>query len=77
MGVHESCNTRDCNIMHEADNGQLFGSMSTHPSANLLTSLGMVNLVIRGKSGSTNSEMIPPIPLETSGGMLLDVYTVV
>jgi len=49
MGVHESCNTRDCNIMHEADNGQLFGSMSTHPSANLLTSLGMVNLVIHGK----------------------------
>ena len=51
--------------------------MSTHHSAGLLTVPGIVHLVVRGKSGSTNSEMIVPVPSQTSGGVLSAVDTVV
>jgi len=51
--------------------------MSTHHSAGLLTVPGVVHLVVRGKSGSTNSEMIVPVPSQTSGGVLSAVDTVV
>jgi len=50
---------------------RLFVSMSTHHhSVDLLTARSGVPLVVHGTSSSTISEMIPTVPLETSGGVL-------
>jgi len=55
----------------------LFSSTSTYHSTNLLTARGVAHLVVHGRSGSTSYETIPPVPLETSGGVLSTVDTVV
>jgi len=44
--------------------------MLTHHSANLLTVRGVTNLVVHETSSLTNNERIPPVSLETSGGVL-------
>jgi len=49
----------------------LFSSTSTYRLTDLLTTRGIAHLFVHGTSGSTSYEMIPPISLETSGGMLL------
>jgi len=51
----------------------LFSSTSTYHSTDLLTARG----VVHGTSGSTSYETIPTVRLETSGGVLLTVDTVV
>jgi len=38
---------------------------------------GVAHLVVHGTSGSTSSETISPVPLETSGGVLWTVDMVV
>jgi len=43
--------------------------------ADLLTARGVAHLVVHGTSGSTSSETIPPVRLETSGGVLSTVAT--
>jgi len=55
----------------------LFSSTSTYHSTDLLTARGVAHLVVHGTSGSTSSEIIPPIRLETSGGVLSTVDMVV
>jgi len=47
----------------------LFGSVSMHPSTDLLTARG----IAQGTNGSTSYETIPPVPLESSGGVLATV----
>ena len=51
----------------------LFSSTSTYHSTDLLTARGVAHLVVHGTSGSTSYETIPPVRLETSGGMLSTV----
>jgi len=46
-------------------------------STDLLTARGVAHLVVHGTSGSTSYETIPPVPLESSGGVLLTVDMVV
>jgi len=46
-------------------------------STDLLTARGVAHLVVHGTSGSTSYETIPPVPLETSGGVLSTVDMVV
>jgi len=46
---------------------RLFSSTSTYHSTDLLTARGIAH----GTSGSTSYETIPPVRLETSGGVLL------
>ena len=55
----------------------LFSSTSTYHSTDLLTARGVAHLVVHGTSGSTSYETIPPVRLETSGGVLLTVDMVV
>jgi len=55
----------------------LFSSTSTYHSTDLLTVRGVAHLVVHGTSGSTSYETIPPVPLETSGGVLSTVDMVV
>ena len=55
----------------------LFSSIATCHSANLLTARGVAHLVVHLTSGSTSYETIPPVRLETSGGVLLTVDMVV
>jgi len=55
----------------------LFSSISTYPSTDLLTARGVAHLVVHGTTGSTSYETIPPVPLETSGGVLSTVDMVV
>jgi len=55
----------------------LFSSTSTYHSTDLLTARGVAHLVVHGTSGSTSYETIPPVPLETSGGVLSTVDMVV
>jgi len=43
----------------------------------LLTARGVAHLVVHGTSGSTSYETIPPVRLETSGGVLSTVDMVV
>ena len=43
----------------------------------LLTAHGVAHLVVHGTSGSTSYETIPPVRLETSGGVLSTVDMVV
>ena len=42
-------------------------------STDLLTARGVAHLVVHGTSGSTSYETIPPVRLETSGGVLSTV----
>ena len=51
----------------------LFSSTSTYHSTDLVTARGVAHLVVHGTSGSTSYETIPPVPLETSGGVLSTV----
>jgi len=51
----------------------LFSSTSTYHSTDFLTARGVAHLVVHGTSGSTSHETIPPVPLETSGGVLSTV----
>jgi len=53
--------------------------METYPlaSTDILTARGVAHLVVQGTSGSTSYETIPPVPLETSGGVLSTVDMVV
>jgi len=51
----------------------LFSSTSTYHSTDLLTACG----VAHGTSGSTSYETIPPVRLDTSGGVLSTVDMVV
>ena len=53
--------------------------METYPlaSTDILTARGVAHLVVQGTIGSTSYETIPPVPLETSGGVLSTVDTVV
>ena len=53
--------------------------METYPlaSTDLLTARGVAHLVVQGTIGSTSYETIPPVPLETSGGVLSTVDMVV
>ena len=46
-------------------------------STDLLTTRGVTHLVVHGTSGSTSYEMIPPVRLESSGGVLSTVDMVV
>jgi len=55
----------------------LFSSTSTYHSTDLLTARGVAHLVVHGTSSSTSYETIPPVPLETSGGVLSTVDMVV
>jgi len=55
----------------------LFSSTSTYHSTDLLTARGVARLVVHGTTGSTSYETIPPVPLETSGGVLSTVDMVV
>jgi len=50
---------------------------STYHSADLLTARGVIHLVVHGTSGSTSYETIPPVRLETAGGVLSTVDMVV
>jgi len=55
-------------------------ALQLHVSAHLVDVLaihGIAHLAAPGTSGSTNSEMILPVPQETPGGALLAVDTVV
>jgi len=54
----------------------LFSSTSTYYSTDLLT-VGVAHLVVHGTSGSTSYETIPPVRMETSGGVLSTVGMVV
>jgi len=42
-----------------------------------VTARGVAYLVVHGTTGSTSYETIPPVPLETSGGVLSTVDMVV
>ena len=42
-----------------------------------MTARGVAYLVVHGTTGSTSYETIPPVPLETSGGVLSTVDMVV
>jgi len=55
----------------------LFGSTSTYHSTDLLTARGVAHLVVHGTCGSTSYETIPPVRLESSGGVLSTVDMVV
>ena len=56
----------------------LFSSTSTYDSTDLLTARGVAHLVFHGTSDSTiRYETIPPVRLETSGGVLSTVDMVV
>jgi len=55
----------------------LFSSISTYYSTDLLTAGGVAHLVVCGTSGSTTDNTIPPVRLETSGGVLSTVDMVV
>jgi len=55
----------------------LFSSTSTYHSTDLLTTRGVTHLVVHGTSGSTSYETIPPVRLETSGGVVSTVDMVV
>ena len=55
----------------------LFSSTSTYHSTDLLTARGVAHLVVHGTSGSTSYETIPPVRLDTSGGVLSTVDMVV
>ena len=55
----------------------LFSSTSTYHSTDLLTTRGVAHLVVHGTSGSTSYETIPPVRLESSGGVLSTVDMVV
>jgi len=50
---------------------------STYHSTDLLTARGVAHLVVHGTSGSASYETIPPVRLETSGGVLSTVDMVV
>jgi len=56
---------------------RLFSSTSTYRSTDLLTARGVAHLVVHGTSSSTSYETIPPVRLETSGGVLSTVDMVV
>jgi len=55
----------------------LFSSTTTYHSTDLLTARGFTYLVFHGTSGSTSYETLPPVRLETSGGVLSTVDMVV
>ena len=55
----------------------IFSSTSTHHSTDLLTARGVAHLVVHGTSSSTSYETIPPVRLESSGGVLSTVDMVV
>ena len=55
----------------------LFSCTSTYHSTDLLTARGVAHLVVRGTSGSTSYETIPPVRLESCGGVLSTVDMVV
>ena len=46
-------------------------------STDLLTARGVTHLVVHGTTGSTSYETIPPVRLETSGGVLSTMDMVV
>ena len=50
---------------------------STYHSTDLLIARGVAHLVVHGTTGSTSYEMILPVQLETSGGVLSSVDMVV
>jgi len=52
-------------------------ALQLHVNVSLLTARGVAHLVILGSSGSTSYETIPPVPSETSGGVLSTVDMVV
>ena len=58
-------------------NGCNSSSTSTYYSTDLLTARGVTHLVVHGTSGSTSYETIPPVRLESSGGVLSTVDMVV
>jgi len=47
----------------------LFSFTSMYHSTDLLTARGVAHLVVHGTSGSISYETIPPVRLETSGGV--------
>ena len=55
----------------------LFSSTSTYHSTDLLTARSVAHLVVHGTTGSTSYETIPPVRLESSGGVLSTVDMVV
>ena len=55
----------------------LFSCTSKYHSTDLLTARGVAHLVVHRTSGSTSYETIPPVRLETSGGVLSTVDMVV
>ena len=55
----------------------LFSSTSTYHSTDLLTARGVAHLVVHRTTGSTSYETIPPVRLESSGGVLSTVDMVV
>jgi len=55
----------------------LFSSTSTYHSTDLLTARGVAHQVVHRTTGSTSYETIPPVQLESSGGVLSTVDMVV
>ena len=55
----------------------MYLNTSTYHSTDLLTGRGVAHLVVHGTSGSTSYETIPPVRLESSGGVLSTVDMVV
>ena len=52
-------------------------STSTYHSTDFLTARGVAHLVVHGTTGSTSYETIPPVQLESAGGVLSTVDMVV
>jgi len=55
----------------------LFSCTSKYHSTDLLTARGVAHLVVHRTSGSTSYETIPPVRLETSGGVLSTVDIII
>jgi len=51
----------------------LIERLTAYHSTDLLTERDVAHLVVHGTSGSTSYETIPPVRLETSGGVLSTV----
>jgi len=56
---------------------QLHINLSLNRPPDRTAARGVAHLVVHGTSGSTSYETIPPVRLETSGGVLSTVDTVV
>jgi len=58
---------------HTGKHGSSAAQQRITQPTDLLTARGVANLVVHGTTGSTSYETIPPVRLETSGGVLSTV----